>query len=129
MPNPALTTDIESRWRPLSAAELIVAQTRLDDAYEMLSVRRPTLDADVAAGTVSIASVIRVVTEMALRVLKNPDGLLQVTIDDYTARRDSAVSSGSLYITASELADVTPGRSTQRSVRLIAGGDVGYGYV
>jgi hypothetical protein len=124
MANPATVADIEARWRPLTAQETTNADALLADAWALLIARRPTLEADITAGTVSTENVVRVVVAMVLRVLRNPDGKLEESIDDYTYRRDSAVSTGSLYVTPDELADLTPGRRRQRSVRLVAYGDV-----
>ena len=123
MTNPASTSDIESRWRPLSAQETTNADVFLDDAYAMLLGRRPNLEADVAAGTVTEANVVRVLCAMVLRVLRNPEGYDSETIDDYTYRRNAIVSSGALHVTSDELADVTPGRRIRRSVRLTVYGD------
>lgn len=124
MANPATVADIEARWRSLSTQQTTNAEALLDDAWAMLLSRRPTLEADITAGTVSEANVIRVICAMVLRVLRNPEGKLEETIDDYSYRRDSATSTGGLYITPDELADLTPGRASHRSVRLVAYGDV-----
>lgn len=124
MPNPATTADIEDRWRPLVGQEVVNAQTFLDDAWALLLTRRPSLEADVTAGTVSVDNVIRVISAMVLRVLRNPDGKRSESIDDYSWTRDQAVSAGLLYVLADELGDLTPGGpSTRRSVRLVAYGD------
>lgn len=123
MANPATVEDIEARWRPLSAQETTNAEALLDDAWALLLGRRPTLEADITAATVSEENAIRVVVAMVLRVLRNPDGKLEESIDDYSYRRDSATSTGGLYVTSDELADLTPGRRRQRSVRLVAYGD------
>jgi len=73
----------------------------------------------MAAGTVSQASVVKVVCQMVLRVLKNPDGYDQEAVDDWSGHRNSVAASGLLTITADELADITPGRASNRSIRLI----------
>jgi hypothetical protein len=39
---------------------------------------------------------------MVLRVLNNPEGKLQETIDDYTYRLDQSVSTGALYLSDAE---------------------------
>lgn len=123
--NPAATSDIEGRfYRDLTEREALIAQTWLDDAWVLLLSRRPTLETDVTAGTVAESTVIRVLCAMVGRVFANPEGLLEESVDDYSYRRDSAVSGGLLYITPEELADVTPGRASHRSVRLIAYGEV-----
>lgn len=123
MANPASIADIESRWRPLSDQELINAQAFLDDAYSLLLDRRPLLEEHVAAGTVKLATVTRVVATMALRVLKNPDGYEQESLDDWSGRRNRLISDGVLRVTSEELADVTPGRRRNRSIRLVTYGD------
>ena len=124
MANPADISDIESRWRPLSAQEAVNATAFLSDAWAMLLGRRPSLDADITAGTVSTDNVTRVVCAMVLRVMKNPNGFASETIDDWSGTRDALIASGELRITSDELADVTPGRRGQRSTRLVAYGDV-----
>lgn len=123
MANPATIADLEARWRTLTADETGRAVAYLADAWWMLLGRRPNLEADITAGTVSVGNVVRVVSAMVLRVMSNPDGLLEEQIDDYRYRRDSLVASGALHVTADEMADITPGRRRQRSVRLVAYGE------
>ena len=123
MPNPATVADIEARWRPLTEADSTTASTLLGDAWWILVGRLPSLEGNMAAGTVATENVVRVLTAMVLRVLKNPEGKLEEQIDDYRYRRDSVVSSGTLQVTADELADLTPGRARPKSVRLVAYGD------
>lgn len=126
MPNPASISDVVLRWRPLTEQEAATATAFLDDAWALLTARRPSLEADLTAGTVSHANAVRVVSAMVLRLLKNPEGKLEESIDDYRYRRDSALSSGELYVTDDELADLTPGRPSGgvRSVRLVTPGGV-----
>ena len=124
MANPVTVADLEARWRPLSAQETINADAFLGDAWALLLGRRPNIEADIAAGTVSTQDVVRVVSAMVLRVLKNPDGWADEAIDDWRGKRAAAVASGELYVSPSELADVTPGRATRRSVRLVTHGDL-----
>ena len=124
MPNPATPTDVENRWRSLTVDETAVAYTLLDDAWAILVARRPTLEADITAGTVSEANVVRILANMVLRVMKNPEGKRSEQIDDYSYTRDTALSAGELYVTADELADLTPdGYRRSKSVRLVAYGD------
>lgn len=122
----ATVTDLEERWRPLTDAERSVAQAVLTDAWEaVLLPQRPNLPAQVAAGVVSERTVRFVLCSMVLRVLRNPDGKVQESIDDYRYQRDAAVSSGSLYASVDELAMLAPaaGRARSRSVRLVAYGE------
>lgn len=120
MTTPASTSDIEARfYRPLTQHEIDISQDWLDDAWQMLLDRRPNLQADIDAGAVSGRTVVRVLCAMVSRIFSNPEGLLEEQIDDYRKRRDSLLSSGALTITSTELADITPGRASNRSVRLV----------
>jgi hypothetical protein len=124
MANPASTIDLGLRFhRPLTDREQSIAQQWLDDAYDLLLGRRPTLEADVTAGTVKESTVVRVLCAMVARVFINPEGNLSEQIDDYSYSRDALVASGALTVTQAELADITPGRRASRSVRLIAHGE------
>jgi len=124
MANPAIVADIEARWRSLSDQETINAEAYLADAWALLLSRRPTLEADITAETISTANAVRVVSAMVLRVLKNPEGKQSESIDDYRYTRAELMGSGLLHVTADELADltVTTSRGT-RSIRLVAYGE------
>jgi hypothetical protein len=123
--NPVTVVDLESRWRPLTDIERTNAEAFLGDAWWLLTGRRATLETDMEDGTVSIGNVVRVVSAMVLRILKNPEGKAQESIDDYAFRRHELVSSGLLHVTDDELRDVTPAvsRRRSRSVRLVVHGD------
>lgn len=124
MPNPATIDDVEARFRPLTAAEQVNAETFLDDAWWLLLGRLPNLEANLTAGTVSTENAVRVVASMVVRILRNPEGKSEESIDDYRYRRDALVSSGMLHVTDDELADLTPGDFRRsRSVRMVAYGD------
>ena len=123
MPNPASTSDIEARWRPLTAQETTNATAFLGDAWALLLSRRPKIEADMTAGAVTTANVVRVVCAMVLRVLKNPDGWDSEALDDWQGRRNALTASGVLHVTSDELADITPGRKRRRSIRLTIYGD------
>ena len=125
MANPANIADLEARWRPLTAAEQVVAQAALGDAWALLTVQRPTLDANLQAGAIPFDAAVFVVCSMVLRALKNPDGKAEESVDDYRYKRDSSVASGALYASVDELALVTPVTvARSRSVRLVAYGDL-----
>lgn len=108
--------EVQDRFpdRQLTDAELVFVLSRLDDAETYLLARFPNLAARVSAGMLAAAAVQRVQVEMVLRVLRNPDGKSQESIDDYSWRRDGAVSSGLLYATDDELAELTPQAGTLR---------------
>lgn len=124
MSNPASVDDVENRfWRPLTAQETTNVEFWLDDAWAMLLGRRPNIEADLTAETVSEANVVRVLAAMVIRILDNPRGLEEFALDDFRGRRNALAASGALSITSDELADVTPGRRSRRSVRLVSYGD------
>ena len=110
--NPATVSDIEARWRPLSAAEQAVASTLLGDAWQILLSRVSLLSQRLDDTEVSEDLVVAVLSAMVIRVLRNPDGKFQESIDDYSWTRDSAVSSGLLYVTDEELAMLAPAGAT-----------------
>jgi hypothetical protein len=49
-----------------------------------------------------VSLVVQIECAMVLRVLNNPEGKLQETIDDYTYRLDQSVSTGALYLSDAE---------------------------
>ena len=115
MSNPATTADLEARWRPLVGQEIVNGQTFIADAWRMLKRRYKALDSTanldtaVAADADLSAEVVRVIATAVLRVMKNPDGKRQESIDDYSWQRDQAVSAGLLYISDEEFGDLIPG--------------------
>lgn len=102
--------DIVKRWRPLEDAETTVAEQIIEDAQDIFE------SAVEAAGIAAPApdderrkrAYIRAVAYMVIRVFKNPDGILTETLDGYTYRRDSAVSTGMLQPTADEIDQLRP---------------------
>ena len=107
MTNPATTSDLEARWRPLSDQEQTNGETFLDDAWRMLRRRYSDLEADILADEDLEAEVVRILCSAVLRVMKNPDGKRQESIDDYSWTRDQALSAGLLYFTSDELAAIS----------------------
>lgn len=77
-------------------------------AVALLVLQVPTVPARVDAGTLDQAVVEGVVEDMVLRVLRNPQALRQISIDDFSATVDAAVSAGSLYVSSNELALLSP---------------------
>lgn len=128
---PVTVEDIEARWRPLSDQESVNAQAFIADAWEELLIRRPELEANMTAGTVREGNVCRILAWAVRRVLINPEGWVQETLDDWTGRRSDLVAQGTLYFTDEELAVVTPPPETgpgvvvgrRHSVRLVRDGD------
>lgn len=114
MANPAQPSDVEARWRPLSAAEWRTAEVLLGDAWQYLLPRvqrleqRTTTIPPATAPDLDPATVTGVLATMVLRVMRNPDGKRQESIDDYSWTLDNARSGGLLYATEDELATLAP---------------------
>lgn len=105
---PAIGNDLLSRsLRTLTPQELAVGEQLLEDAWTLIVASRPSIadriEAPGSDGTRTKALVVQIQVAMVLRVLNNPDGKLQEQIDDYSWRRDSAVSTGLLYVSDAEL--------------------------
>lgn len=117
----ASVNDLQARFSgTIDPGQTSWAGTLLDDAYDVIVDQVPGIpdrlrtDAD---GTL-LRRLIRVQCSMVVRVLQNPNGYLTETVDDYTYRRDSTVSTGQLYLAEDELDSlrVTRKRRTAFSV-------------
>lgn len=117
MPVSVAQADIEKVWRPLTAAEAGIVLGLSDSAWRRIVARVPAIDAYIVSGAtpyVPPETVKDVMVSMIVRVLKNPDGYRvdpRGDIDDYSeggGTRDTSLSSGELYVSASELAMLTP---------------------
>lgn len=127
MSNPATVADVEGRWLfdvAMPATDKV--QQWLDAAWRELLSRDASIDTRLTAGTLAAADVTDVVVAMTLRVLGNPGGKRQESIDDYSYTRDSSVAAGALYVSDDELARLraTYTGKTRGSVRLVAYGDL-----
>lgn len=95
--------DVAAGWRPLTDAEISVAEAQISEALVLLAAEVPAL----ASQSEDIVKL--VVVKMVRRVLKNPDGYRIApggSIDDYTESGgtvDSSLSTGELYVSAQEL--------------------------
>lgn len=98
--NPASATDLSNRsLRTLSTVEQSVGTTLLGDAWTIITTTLPGLSTRLDTDTGSLSDlVVQVECAMVLRVLNNPEGKLQETLDDYSYRLDAARSTGSLYL-------------------------------
>lgn len=127
--NPAGVNDlIENSLRTLTDKEKTVGTRRLATAWGIILTHVPTVSArldeprpdGLPEGELSPADVLRglvidVQCSMVLRFLNNPDGLLEEKGDDYEYRRDSATSTGELYITEREIELLGAGDGTSET--------------
>ena len=74
----ATVQDVRDRWLdgdlPYTDGQL---QTLIDDAEDVIAAEFRNLDQSIATGDVTVNRVVRVVSRMVNRVLRNPEGLRQ----------------------------------------------------
>lgn len=130
----AVENDLVKRsLRTLTEQELLVGETLLDDAWGILLSRVSGIGDRVEAAPLDVAFralVVQIQVAMVLRVLRNPEGKLQETQDDYSYRLDSAVSTGALYVSEAEVALLAGGDSVSDTAFTIKpySAQIGAGY-
>ncbi|CAN7466589.1 hypothetical protein LJR013_003199 [Pseudarthrobacter oxydans] len=109
MPQISVTkTDIEKEWRPLTEQESTIIPGLSSKAWIRIVAKLP----DVYESGIAEDVIKDVMVSMIIRVLKNPDSarIISESIDDSTDSRtlDAAIASGEMYVSADELAMLTP---------------------
>lgn len=111
--SPALPSDLTSRsLRTLSTQEIAVGTLLLGDAWNIITSRISTVSTRLDATPADLvlrALIVQIQCAMVLRVLNNPGGTLEESVDDYTIRRDAAVSTGALYLSDLEVSLIGSG--------------------
>lgn len=97
----------------LTDAQVEALPLLIEKAQELLPVGTEQWIAD---GRTKAATVVSVVEDMVVRVARNPRGLRQVSIDDFTGTIDQALSSGGLYLAPDELERLTPTQTGRRRI-------------
>lgn len=100
--------DIVSRFRALDSGEEAVIETMIEDAEDIVQDAAAAAGIDAPATERGERAYKRIVAAVVIRVLRNPEGYLTETLDDYTYRRDSAVSAGVLYVSDAEVEQLRP---------------------
>lgn len=118
-------SDIEARWRPLSAAETTVADALLDDASDLIRNRFGDIDARLDSGSITEATLVRVVVGMVRRAMLSPgfEGVesLQQTTGPFSVNAKYVNPAGNLYLSADDVRALTlNGYTTQVKVGWLA---------
>lgn len=114
MDNPADIEDVRgSIERPLTADEERVIPEWLAKAWRLLQREVRGIPARIAlpetdVGYLAVDDVKDVVVAMVERKVRNADGLRAWSGDDYEQTVDAALSSGQIYVSASEIASLAP---------------------
>lgn len=100
----ATLTDVQNRLaRPLAPSEEDLAVALLADAEVILESQIPTLNQRLTDGEVSSAAVVMVHANMVVRVVRNPEGIIQEVDGNYSRTLASgSVSSNGLQILPDE---------------------------
>ena len=79
----------------------------------------PRLSQRLSAGDVDPEDVSDVLNAMIMRVLRNPIGARSVSVDDAQVTLDQTLSAGELYVSAAEIATLSPAISGRRRMGTI----------
>lgn len=94
----------------------------ISKAWTRILDRYPNIEERIAAGRPSVDTVTGVIEDMVLRVLRNPNGYRQVSIDDYNRTIDAALSAGRLYIADDEASLLAPHRRRKGRIGSVRAG-------
>lgn len=100
----ATLDDVEARLgRPLTSAEQTKVEAYLDDVSALMDARVPSLAARLAEGDIAESLPRMVAASAVLRVVNNPQGVRQRSVDDYQETFDARAASGFLYLLEDEV--------------------------
>lgn len=104
----AAVGDVVGQYGTLTAAQEGLTGWLLRAASKMVRARFPLVDTQLAAGRLDPDVVALAVTNMVLRVLRNPGGLKSETVGPFSRTYDTSAAAGLLAITEQEAAMLTP---------------------
>lgn len=129
MPNPATAQDVADRWRPFSDSdEETRASVLLDDAWSLLISEVTDVEDRLAAdpATLDERIVIMVLVRAVVRVLRNPNSLRQVSLQDYSETH--AAGGGELFIDPADIDLLTPATAGSAAFTIVPYGRPGRSY-
>lgn len=100
--------DVSAQYGSMTPAEESLAGWLLRAASNLVRARRPNIDQQIAAGTVSGEMAALAVTNMVLRVLRNPAGLRSETVGPFSRSYDTSVAAGLLVLAPDDEALLNP---------------------
>ncbi len=107
----AVLDDVREQYGTLTAAQVTLTNALLRAASKLVRSRHPLIDAQIAAGILDADVVALAITNMVLRVLRNPGGLRSETIGPFSRTFDTSAAAGLLVVTDAEEAMFTPAAS------------------
>lgn len=100
--------DIREQFGAMTLAEESLAGWLIRAASNMIRSRRPVIDQQLSQGLVSQDMAALAVTNMVLRVMRNPAGLRSETVGPFSRSFDTTVAAGLLVFTDDEEQLVAP---------------------
>lgn len=102
----ATADDVAARWRPLTDAEMVIADTLCRDASALIRARFPGIDSQVTTGQVDGDTLLLVTAGMVRRAMVAPsDGITSQTeaVGPYSRAQTYANPMGAVFLTAADL--------------------------
>jgi hypothetical protein len=100
--------DVSAQYGSMTPAEESLAGWLIRAASNIIRARRPIIDQQIADGVVSQDMAALAVTNMVLRVLRNPSGLRSETVGPFSRAYDTSVAAGLLVFTDDEEQLIAP---------------------
>lgn len=95
----ATVADVQARYdQDLTTEQEDLVAVRLEDAERIIKVRIPDLDQRIVDGVLDEASVIQVESDMVLRLLNNPIGVISELEGNYQYQLNAELSHGRLSV-------------------------------
>lgn len=104
----AVLDDVREQFGTLTTAQVTLTNALLRAASKLVRSRFPGIDALITAGSLDADVVALAVTNMGLRVLRNPGGLRSETIGPFSRTFDTTAAAGLLVVTEAEEAMFVP---------------------
>lgn len=104
----AVLADVSEQFGSMTAAQQTLTSALLRAASKLIRSRHPNIDQYIRDGAIDADVVALGVTNMILRVLRNPGGLRSETIGPFSRTYDTTVAAGLLVITDAEDAMFSP---------------------
>lgn len=99
----AVVGDVGSQYGTMTAAQEGLTKHLLRVASKMVRARFPNIDAQITAGTLDGEVAAAGITNMVLRVLRNPRGLRAETTGPFSRTYDTTAAAGLLVMTEDDL--------------------------
>lgn len=104
----AAVGDVAEQFGAMSGAQEQLTAVLVRAASQIIRSRRPDIDTQIAAGIVSGDLVALAVTNMVLRVLRNPAGLRSETVGPFSRAYDTTYAAGLLVLTPDDEKLINP---------------------